>query len=291
MLINQGTLNALNKSFSLIFQTAFDGIAPLWPRVGMSVQTSTKEQQYGFLGAFPKMREWVGDREMQNLLTHDFTIKNKDYEATIEIDRNDIEDDNIGIFNPVVQEFARVAATHPDELIFGLFGSGNTNKCYDGKAFFADNHPVGKQSASNYANGAGTPWYLLDVSRAIKAFVFQRRRDLEFVSLDNITDPQVFMKRQYMYGIDVRYNAGYGLWQLAYRSEMSLEAANYAEVRAAMMSYKDAQGRPLGIMPNLLIVPPSLEGDARALLMNDRNDAGATNTWRATSELLVVPWL
>ncbi|MBF0568953.1 MAG: Mu-like prophage major head subunit gpT family protein [Nitrospirae bacterium] len=291
MLINQSTLNALYQSFSLIFQEAFSAIAPQWPRVAMSVQTQTKEQQYGFLGAFPRMREWIGDREMQNLMTHDFTIKNKDYEAAIEVDRNDIEDDILGIYNPIVQEFARIAATHPDELIFSLLANGTANKCYDGKAFFAANHPVGGNSVSNFSDSSGLPWYLLDTTRAIKAFVFQKRRDLEFVSLDKLTDPQVFMKRKYVYGIDVRYNAGYGLWQLAYRSELSLDATNYAAARAAMMSYKDDQGRPLGIMPNLLVVPPALEGDARALLLNSMNAAGATNTWQGTSELLVVPWI
>ncbi|MCG6552500.1 MAG: Mu-like prophage major head subunit gpT family protein [Candidatus Magnetominusculus sp. LBB02] len=289
MLINQSTLNALYQSFSLIFQNAFSAVAPQWPRVAMSVQTQTKSQQYGFLGAFPRMREWIGDREMQNLMTHDFTIKNKDFEAAIEVDRNDIEDDILGIYNPIVQEFARIAATHPDELIFSLLANGTSNKCYDGKAFFADNHPVGKQSVSNFSDSSGTPWYLLDTTRAVKAFVFQKRRDLEFVSLDKLTDPQVFMKRKYVYGIDARYNAGYGLWQLAYRSELSLDATNYAAARAAMMSYKDDQGRPLGIMPNLLVVPPALEGDARALLLNSMNAAGATNTWQGTSELLVVP--
>ncbi|MBF0521374.1 MAG: Mu-like prophage major head subunit gpT family protein, partial [Nitrospirae bacterium] len=38
-------------------------------------------------------------------------------------------------------------------------------------------------------------------------------------------------------------------------------------------------------------VPPSLEGEARALLMNDVTSTGATNTWKGTSELLVVSWL
>jgi phage major head subunit gpT-like protein len=291
MILNQQTLDAIYQSFSLIFENAFNGIAPIYQRVAMTVKTQTKEQKYGFLGAFPRMREWVGDRVLQNLSTHDFTIKNKDFESTIEVDRNDIEDDNLGIYNPIVQEFARVAATHPDELIFELFKDGTVNDCYDGKAFFAADHKVNGKSVANFADDSGTPWYLLDLSRAVKPFVFQSRRAVEFVTLDDLKDANAFFKRKYVYGVDVRYNAGYGLWQLAYRSEKSLDATNYSSARSTMMQYTDDSGRPLGIMPNLLVVPPSLEGEARALLINDRDTSGGTNSWRATSELLVVPWL
>ena len=45
------------------------------------------------------MREWIGDREIQNLSASDYTIKNKDYELTVGVDRNDIEDDTLGIYN------------------------------------------------------------------------------------------------------------------------------------------------------------------------------------------------
>ncbi|QWR76298.1 Mu-like prophage major head subunit gpT family protein [Candidatus Magnetomonas plexicatena] len=291
MILNQQTLDAIYQSFSLVFDTAFNDITPLYQRIAMVVQSQTREQKYGFLGAFPRMREWVGDRVLQNISTHDFTIKNKDFESTIEVDRNDIEDDNLGIYNPIVQEFARIAATHPDELIFELFKDGTANECYDGKAFFAANHTVNGVTVSNFADDSNTPWYLLDLSRALKPFVFQSRRNVEFVSLDNMKDANAFFKRKYIYGLDVRYNAGYGLWQLAYRSEKTLDATNYSSARSAMMQYTDDNGRPLGIMPTMLVVPPSLEGEARALLMNDTTTAGATNMWKGTSELLVAPWL
>ncbi|WP_261945385.1 Mu-like prophage major head subunit gpT family protein [Paenibacillus melissococcoides] len=36
------------------------------------------------------------------------------------MDRNDIEDDTIGLYNPIVQDMGQSAAAHPDELVFGL---------------------------------------------------------------------------------------------------------------------------------------------------------------------------
>ena len=41
------------------------------------------------------------------------------------------------------------AASHPDELVYALLASGFEAKCYDGKAFFATDHEVGKNAVSN----------------------------------------------------------------------------------------------------------------------------------------------
>lgn len=291
MIINQATLAAIYKGFRTTFNEAFQGVQPMHQRIAMITPSTVREETYAWLGAFPKMREWVGERHIKNLELHSYSIKNKDFELTIGVDRNDIEDDAIGVYTPLFAELGRSAATHPDELIFALIALGFTTACYDGQYFFDTDHPVGGQSVSNYGGGAGTAWYLLDVSRAIKPLILQRRKHAEFVSLDRSTDENVFMKKKFIYGVDDRKNVGFGLWQLAYASKDTLNAANYAAARAAMMGFKNDEGKPLGITPNLLLVPPSLEGAGREILLNERDGAGATNSWRNTAELLVCPWL
>ncbi|MBI4822658.1 MAG: Mu-like prophage major head subunit gpT family protein [Nitrospirae bacterium] len=291
MIINQASLSAIYKSFKTIFNEAFTGIEPLFAKVAMVVPSSVREETYAWLGAFPKMREWVGERFIKNLSLNTYNIKNKDWEVTIELDRNDIEDDSIGVYKPIIAELGRSAAQHPDELVFSLLSQGFQTSCYDGQYFFDTDHPVGSGSVSNYGGGAGTGWYLLDVGRAIKPLIFQSRRDVEFVSKDMPDDEHVFMRKKYIYGVDRRDNAGFGLWQMAYASKDTLNATNYGNARSAMLSFKDEEGKPLGIMPNLLVVPPTLEGAAREILMNERDASGATNKWRNTAELLVSPWL
>lgn len=291
MIINQANLTSLYRSLRVLFQQAFDGVQPTWNRVAMEIPSTTRQEDYAWLGAFPKMREWLGDRVIKNLSQQRYSIKNRDWEVTVEVDRNDVEDDTIGIYRPIVQEMGRSAAFHPDELVWGLLPSGTTELCYDGKAFFATDHPVGAGSVSNHGGGSGTPWYLFDVSRAIKPLIFQSRRAPEFISKDRPDDDNVFMKKKFLYGADRRDNAGFGLWQLGYYSKQTFNASNYGAARAAMMAYKDDEGRPLGVTPGLLVVPPSLEGAARDVLLAERDAAGKTNTWRNTADLLVVPWL
>ena len=54
-----------------------------------------------------------------------------------------------------------------------------------------------------------------------------------------------------------------------------------------MMSMRGHRGRKLNLKPKLLVVPPSLEGAAREILLNERDANGATNKWRNTAELHV----
>ena len=94
-----------------------------------------------------------------------------------------------------------------------------------------------------------------------------------------------------MYGVDCRDNVGYGLWQLCWGSKQTLDAAHYKTARESMLGMKGDHGRPLGIRPTHLLVPPSLEGQALEILNAERNAAGATNVYKGTAQLLVCPWL
>lgn len=293
MIVNQSALNGIYRSFSTLFAAAFAAMTPkvMWPTVAMEVPSTTRETNYKWLGNWPSMREWLGERVVKDLSAADYTIKNKTFEATVGVDREDIEDDNLGVYTPMIQGLAQSAATHPDQLVWDLLKSGFATPCYDGQYFFDSDHPVGGASVSNTGGGAGTPWFLLDLSRPIKPVILQRRKQPEFVAMDRADSPEAFMRRQYMYGVDDRKNVGFGLWQLGYGSKQTLDATGYAAARAAMQAFKDDEGRPLGIMPTHLVVPPSLESAGRILLKNERNDAGASNPWFNTAELVVVPWL
>lgn len=296
MLINQTSLRTLYTGFSTAFQGGLGMITPQFPRVAMTVPSTTSQNEYGWLGQFPKIREWLGDRVIHNLNAYTYAIKNKPWEMTVQVNRDDIEDDNVGIYTPMFTEMGRATAAFPEELLWPLLNAGFTGLCYDGQYFFDTDHPVldasgTAQSVSNTGGGSGTAWFLLDTSRMMKPLIYQTRRPFEMVRMDAMTDEVVFQRKEYRYGVDGRANAGYGFWQLAYGSKQTLDATSYAAARGAMLGMKGDYGRPLGIMPNLLVVPPSLESAGRSVLEAERNASGATNIWRGTAELMVVSWL
>lgn len=297
MIVNQGTLRGLYTGFKTTFQGAFAAVQPSYQRVATTVPSTTRQEEYGWLGQFPKLQEWVGDRVVHSLSTAGYVIRNRDFEGTIGVKRTDIEDDNLGIYTPIVAEFGRSAATFPDELVWGLLKAGFTTPCFDGKPFFATDHPVldaadAPQPVSNFGGGAGEPWFLIDTTRAIKPVIFQQRKPFNFVAMTNETDEQVFMRGEYRYGTDGRCNVGFSFWQLAYASKQPLTHDSYAAARAAMQSLRaDRNGKPLAIRPTLLVVGPMLEQAGRKILISETRPNGETNEWRGSAELHVEPWL
>lgn len=303
MLINAANLDTLFNAFNAAFTKGFGSAPTSYRDIAMVVPSAAEEETYGWLGQFPKMREWVGDRVVQNLVAHAYAVKNRLFESTVSVPRTKIEDDRYGVFGPMLEEIGRSAAEHPDELVFSLLPSGFTTQCYDGQYFFDTDHPVKNEagettSTSNVQAGSGAPWYLLDCSRAIKPFVYQERIPYKLTELTSDTDKNVFWKDEYIYGVRARSNAGFGLWQLAYASKAELTAENYEAARAAMMSRRGDEGRPLGIKPNVLVVPAGLEGAAMRLLNNGtrivvvgEQAVAVQNEWAGTAKPIVSPWL
>lgn len=210
----------------------------------------------------------------------------------------------MGVFKPMFAEMGHAAALHPDELVFGLLAKGTSSLCYDGQNFFDTDHPVldpkgtitgtdglKYSTISNSQAGTGPAWYLLDTSRAVKPIIWQEREKYEFQQVNRLDDERVFMTDLFPYGIRARVNAGFGLWQLAYRSAAALTADNYAAARAKMQKLAGDQGRPLGVRPNVLVVPPELEKDALHLLNTETNNGGGSNPWKGTAEVIVTPYL
>jgi phage major head subunit gpT-like protein len=76
-------------------------------------------------------------------------------------------------------------------------------------------------------------------------------------------------------------------------SGMALTPANFEAVRATMMNYKGESGTPLGILPNLLVVPPQLEMAAKRILKSTSvpsaaGTAAETNVLEGAADYVVA---
>lgn len=296
MLVNAANLDALRDGFSTAFQAGLGQAPSQWQRVATRFNSTTRSNKYGWLGDLPGMREWVGPRQVHGLKQYDYALENKPYEETIGVDRDDIEDDNLGIYSPRFTAMGRAVGSSKDTLVFGALKAGFATECYDGQYFFDTDHVVldengDEASVANTDGGAGTPWFLIDSKQPINPLILQVRKEAQFVSKDRPEDDNVFMNKQFLYGADGRWAVGFGFWQWTWGSKQTLDAAHYATARAALSGMKGDYGRPIGIMPDLLVVPPSLESAGRKLLNSELAAGGETNEWKGTADLLVVPWL
>lgn len=295
MIINAENLALTYKGFQTVYSEAHLAAPSHSERIAMTVPSSGSDETYAWLGMFPQLREWIGPRHVNSLKAHGFTIKNRKFESTISVKREDIADDKLGVFKPLVAEMGQSAKRHPDELIFDLLKSGFDTAGFDGASFFAADHPVeigGKKTAvSNLQAGSDPAWFILDTSRAIRPIIWQEREKYEFQALDDTNSKYVFVNDEYLYGVRARVNAGFGLWQLGFASKAPLTEANYAAARAAMMNFKSDGGRILGVTPTVMVVPPALESAALHLLNTETKDGGGSNPWKGTAELIVTLYI
>jgi len=317
MEITAANLTALFTGFDVIFQRGFEKPPSYYERIATVVRSTSRQTTYPWLGRTTRFREWLGERVVQALETHSYTIVNKDFEDTVSISRNDIEDDNYGVYEPVIEQLGWDAKVHPDVLLFSMIKNAVTTPSsvlgYDGQPFFSAAHPVGPlaaggdardSSASNInSSGSGAYWFLIDASRVVRPFIFQLRREYTVTRMNTLNDEAVFNRREFRFGVDARANTGVGLWQLAYASNTDLSnPANYGAARAAMRTVKTDAGLPFGALASrkdvYLLVPPALEEVASQLLHSDfMVGAGASasvptgNIWKGTAELIVSEYL
>lgn len=290
MLIDHATLSLIFTGYKATFQRGFELAKPIWNQVAMEIPSGTEKEEYDWLGVAPGMREWVDERFIHSLGSHQYRITNKDWEQTIGVERNKILDDRYGIYSPVIQRMGESAALHIDELVFGLLNDGVDADAlgYDGVPFFGTNHPnddTGTQS--NFDAGSGAAWYLADLRSSIKPLILQMRQGPQFVAKTALTDDEVFLRKRYLYGVDARYNVGYGMWQYVFRSEEALDATHFESAWEAMTQLTAPNGKPMNIMPTHLIVPVSLAMDARRLLSAQLVGGGDTNIHQNAVDVIV----
>jgi phage major head subunit gpT-like protein len=293
----------LNTVMQTQFRDGYEAAreASFYNSVATTVPSTSASNTYSWLGDFPHMQEWVGARAAKDMAAHGYAVDNKRFEATVNIPRTDIEDDQYGQYGTLARHMGQEAADHPDRLISEIIAAGASTLCYDGQNFFDTDHPVRENvdgtgattTVSNYdATGGGTAWYLLDTRKVLRPFIFQERTRPEMeVKQNPATSDEVFTYDRYSYGIRYRCAAGYGFWQMAYCSLNTLDETNFKAARLAMESVAADGGRPMGIRPNLLLVPPALRSEAEALIMTQYKADGGSNPLYRAVDVLVSAWL
>lgn len=106
-------------------------------------------EDYGFLGQSPGFREWIGGRQAKGLAQNSMSIRNKHYEATLEIAVKDARRDKTGQILVRTQEFADRSITHTASLLSTLLLNGASTVCYDGQYYFDTDHVEGKSGTQS----------------------------------------------------------------------------------------------------------------------------------------------
>ncbi|WP_204375377.1 MULTISPECIES: Mu-like prophage major head subunit gpT family protein [Serratia] len=300
MVINKTTVDSLYVSFRMVFNQGMEGVTPIYPQLATTIPSTTREENYRWMSQFPSLREWVGERVINSMSVYGYALTNRKYESTIEISRDDIADDRLGLYPQIVNEMGAAAAQHPDQLLAELLQAGFTSTCYDGQYFFDEEHPVtvgANETLVSNCQKADEPkdvkpaWYLIDNSRTIKPFIWQLREKYELNRVNDPGDYNVFMTENFLYGVRGRGNMGYSFWQLAFASQLELSKDNFSDLYTRMKSQKSDTGRPLAITPKILLVGESNREAAFYIAKAETLDNLKPNPNYGLVDVIVSPYL
>lgn len=143
MSLDTATAVAKLRGLTAKFDIGVKAGNPVYPEFCTIAPSNGADEEYGFVGAMPGVREWLGDRQFNRLRGARFTLANKPWETSVGIDRDHIEDDRLGMYGPVLQNLGAEAMCHPDELLFELITGGEAAACFDGQFFFDTDHTWG----------------------------------------------------------------------------------------------------------------------------------------------------
>lgn len=158
MLLNKTTLTNLFTGLKAAFNGALSSFSSSdWEKTATKVPSTTKQEDYSWFEDWPKMKRWVGDKVVKALSGHKYSIINEDFEVTVAVKRNDIEDDSTGQYNLKAQAGGQSAAELPDEVITELKDNAFTDTCYDGQYFYDTDHvAIGKDGEEVTISNKGT---------------------------------------------------------------------------------------------------------------------------------------
>lgn len=143
-----GTGIGANYSSRAIIGSFYETLAgtapePWVPRIALRIDSNQSSEDYKWLGMAPVMREWVGGRAAQGFRTNGINVANKVFEATVEVDIDDVRRDKTGQIMERVNDLPGRAQQHRSSLLSALIVAGDSTACYDGQYFFDTDHSEG----------------------------------------------------------------------------------------------------------------------------------------------------
>ena len=88
--INAGNLAILGQAIDMRFRAGLARATTPWDTVAMEIPSTSAENLYPYFKDFGYIREWVGERVIQNVSQGNFSLRNKPFEESHGIKREDI---------------------------------------------------------------------------------------------------------------------------------------------------------------------------------------------------------
>lgn len=184
MALDTQLLNAIEKLVRSEFAGSFKGAPTSYPLFTSEINDTEGITWFEWIGALPKVRQWVGARHAKEMTNYNYSIRNLPWELTIKVPYSKMLDKSRTALagfarNKINQLGSQFRKDYPAETVIQTLDDGTTNLAYDSVAFFAN---TGRTNV-NLVNGSGTTVdnILSDLNTnraAMKNFVDEESRKL-----------------------------------------------------------------------------------------------------------------
>lgn len=153
--INDATLQDLKKQLNAKWTSAWNA-APQQQLLELATRytSTTASNHYAFMEALGGWSEWNGARQFKDIASQQFEVVNKDYEMSIKMPRNQLEDDQIGMYLDIVPNMVAGWFKKQQALIMNVLTTNPT--AYDGVALFKTDRTYGSSTINNTTTNALT---------------------------------------------------------------------------------------------------------------------------------------
>ncbi len=159
-MINRAKLEASFQSFSTVFNKALSEAPPKGKLIVSEFPSDAQVETYNWLGRMPNMTKWVGDRTIKKLRAEKYTIENFDWANGIEVHRDDLRDDKLGLVAPRIADLAKAGARAIDTEIARILNNAFAaagGLGYDGQFLIDSDHTASTESGqATQSNTGGT---------------------------------------------------------------------------------------------------------------------------------------
>jgi phage major head subunit gpT-like protein len=159
MVILPQTLDIFFSDLQADYQAGYKEAPTYFQQFCRTKGSKGRDTRYGWSDRISNFREWLGSRQVQNIVTQEYTILNRLWELTTGIKRVDLEDDIYNFLGASPREIGRQAKILPDIRVTALMQAGKINTTFDGVPFYSGSHPVDTANTSK-----GTESNLFDSS-------------------------------------------------------------------------------------------------------------------------------
>ncbi|MBK1710581.1 Mu-like prophage major head subunit gpT family protein [Marichromatium gracile] len=159
MLINQTNVEEVFRNVRATFNRALAAAETRHQHFATVLDTDQIVEKMDWVGSLPNWRKWVGDKVLNAMAAHTYSLTCEEYESSIAVKRRDLEADRLGIYRIQATSQGELAAYFPDERVADAINDAFTATCWDGKPFFATDHPTEHKDGTpaTYSNMGATP--------------------------------------------------------------------------------------------------------------------------------------